>query len=154
MMKRLHKLTPLLLTILAAFALPIATSGCAALGAAVPVLAQVATVATNAVSVLDAVEDASDAFFAVRPDATKQAAVDRAIADCRLAIAAATATAQGAKDLDAKQADAAFDQFRSAYKNLALLLDDVGITKGGKFGGPTGAPLPEPLAAKPSVVRS
>jgi hypothetical protein len=149
MIQRLKKVTPLLLAFLALIAIPTVATGCAALSAAVPVLAQVATVATNAVSVLDAVEDASDAFFAVKPDAGKQAAVDRAIADCRLAIAAATATAQGAKDLDAKQADAAFTQFRDAYKNLAALLDDVGITSGGKFGGPAGRALPEPLALKP-----
>ncbi len=154
MMHKLKKVTPLLLAFLALVAIPTATSGCAALSAAVPVLAQVATVATNAVSVLDAVEDASDAFFAVKPDAGKQAAVDRAIADCRLAIAAATATAQGAKDLDAKQADAAFAQFREAYKALAALLDDVGVTSGGKFGGPTGNPLPEPLALKPLKAES
>jgi DNA primase len=150
MIQRLKKLTPLLITLLAVLAAPL---GCAALSAAVPVLAQVATVATNAVSVLDAVEDASDAFFAVKPDAGKQAAVDRAINDCRLAIAAATSVAQGTKDLDAKQADAAFAQFREAYKNLAALLDDVGVTSGGKFGGPSGTALPEPLAAKPLAVQ-
>ncbi len=143
-MKKLH------LLLIACFALLFvpSTTGCAALSAVVPVLAEVATVATNAVAVLDVVEDAADAFFTARPDAAKQAAVDRALADCRLAIAAATATAQGAKDLDGKQADAAFDQFRTAYKNLQALLDDVGITSGGKFGGPTGPVLPEPLAAK------
>lgn len=149
MTRHLKKLTPLLIALFAVFALPLATSGCAALSAAVPVLAQVANVATNAVTVLDAVESASEAFFTVKPDAAKQAAVARAISDCRLAIAAATATAQGAKDLDGKQADAAFAQFREAYKNLSALLEDVGVTSGGKFGGPTGSPLPVPLAAKP-----
>ena len=146
MNQRLKKLTPLLLALLSLFAVPLATSGCAALSAAVPVLAQVANVATNAVSVIDAVEGASDAFFAVKPDVAKQAEVDRAIADCRLAIAAATATAQGAKDLDGKQADAAFDQFREAYAKLESLVSDLGMFKNGKFS--SGAPLPEPLAAR------
>lgn len=154
MNKKLQRFTSTLLVILAVFATPLATSGCAALSAAVPVLAEVANAATNAGAVLDVVEDAAAAFFTARPDAGKQLAVARAIQDCRLALAAATATAQGAKDLDAKQADAAFTQFRDAYKHLAALLEDVGVTSGGKFGGPTGAPLPEPLAAKPLVVRS
>ncbi len=146
MTQRLKKLTPLLLAFLTLIAIPTAATGCAALSAAVPVLSQVATVAANAVSVLDAVEDASDAFFLVKPDAAKQAAVDRAITDCRLAIAAATATAQGAKDLDEKKADAAFDQFREAYVKLAALVDEVGLIKNGKFA--SGAGLPEPLAAR------
>lgn len=138
-----------LLALIACLALFLpSTTGCAALSAVVPVLAEVATVAANAAAVLDVIEDASDSFFAARPDAAKQAAVSRSISNCRLAIAAATAAAQGAKDLDGRQADEAFNQFRDAYQNLKALLDDVGVTKGGKFGGPTGVGLPEPLAAK------
>ena len=53
---------------------------------------------------------------------------------------------QGAKDLDEKKADAAFDQFREAYVKLKALVDEVGLIKSGKFA--SGAGLPEPLAAR------
>jgi len=131
--------------------LPFCVASCAALSAVVPILAEVATVATNAEAALDVVSQAADTWFISHPDAARQAAIDRAIAECRLALVAATETAQGAKDLDERQADAAFDEFRKAYADLTKLLTDAGVLRGGRFAASIDGrapPIPQPLAMR------
>lgn len=132
-----------------ALALPFGVAACASLG---PLLAQVASDLADGANVLDAVAAAVSSWFAVHPDAAKQAKIEQQIADCRLALSSAAHATSGAQDLDAGKADEAFDRFRVSYLELMRLLQDAGVgagSVGGRMGASRGeVALPTPIALR------
>lgn len=98
--------------------------------------------AGEAAQALDIVQTAEEQWFKANPNPSQQAQVEKDLQDCRVALAAAQAAADGAQKLNADQADAAFNQFRVAYQNLEALLKDIGVLGAGRLGTPLGGAPP------------
>lgn len=128
----------------------LALFGCAELMSFLPKV--IATV-TDAQIILDRIEDYADAFFQAAPDPKLQRNVDQALDRCRTALSVALRTAHGTKDLTEKDADAALDNFRKAYRNLLVLVEPLGVAQGEPgdklSASPTGLTVPPPLALSP-----
>jgi hypothetical protein len=120
----------------------IQTYGCATLGTVSSVLADVAVVSQDAITIIDAIQNIADAFFVERPNADAQKKVNIAIRKCRLAVDGALRLARGTVDLDSHAADAAFGEFRQAYADLVELLGESGVLSGKSFAGAKGVPIP------------
>lgn len=122
------------------------TMGCAAILGALPMI--VAAV-TDAMMVLDAIEDFVTKYFAANPDAEKQEAVAKSLAKTRSALNVALRTCSGTEDLSQGQVDAAFQDFRAAYVELSTLLGRYGLaSQGDRLMATPGQPLviPTPMA--------
>jgi hypothetical protein len=121
--------------------------GCAEL---ISFLPKVISIVTDAQLILDKIEDHANAFFAVSPDPKLQRGVDQALDRCRTALSVALRTTHGAENLTQKDVDAAFDNFRKAYKNLLVLVQPLGVMEGAPgdklAATPEGLVVPPPLA--------
>src|SRR5690348_15570917 len=95
-----------------ALGLILSLSNCAA---AMPIISQVIAAATQASDIIDMVAD-DVAKLPVSPELKSK--LDKAIADCRLALVAAYEAANGANDISKADADAAFKRFRAAWAAL------------------------------------
>lgn len=98
--------------------------GCAAVVAALPTII---TAVTDATLVLGQIQHFADLFFKDFPDATKQKQVDEAIAKCEDALSAAEHATVGGQDLTQEQIDAAFDNFKTAYQELMVIVGPLGV---------------------------
>lgn len=108
------------LALLSAFlALP---TGC---GAIMSLLPTVIAFVTDAVLILDQIEDFVRRYFAVAPNPEKEKAIAAALGRCRSALIVAQRTAKGTQELDQQKVDAAFADFKVAYQQLAALLDGI-----------------------------
>ena len=132
-----------------ALGLVLSLSSCAA---AMPVISQVIAAATQASDIIDMIAD--DAGKLPLPSDLK-ARLDKAIADCRLALVAAYEAANGAKDLSNEEADAALARFRAAWDALQPLLKEAGLMKTpGKLGASPDTTIPTPTLALKRFNRS
>lgn len=125
---------------------PLAT-GCAAALEAIPVIASVVTDAAQVLSVIDlAVQE----FFRTHPDtpASVRARYTDAMTKAHRALNASQKALRGVQDIDQKQYDAAFVEFREAYKDLVAVLTDEGLMNGSKLsaGIDSTVEIPEPEA--------
>jgi hypothetical protein len=97
--------------------------------------------------VLSTIESFANAFFAARPDASAQKAVNEAIAKAKSALDLAVRAAEGVDGLKQADVDAAFKSFSLAYQDLISLLGPMGVhVQGSKLQAtPGGLLVPEPL---------
>jgi hypothetical protein len=104
-------------------------TGCAAFGGLTPILHAIITRGQDAIVILNILQSAISAFFAVRPDPSLQSKVDLAYQTAALALDAAIRTANGTDKLTAEEADEAFSEFRKAYGDLVQLLANLQIVQ-------------------------
>ncbi len=111
--------------------------------AALPVIAKVIAVVSEASLWIDTIESFADQLFARDPNAELQRKVDDALIRARAAAAMLDKAAHGAQDLTDKDLAAAFAEFRSAYDSLLVLVQPLGVQakplgEGGKLGASPG----------------
>lgn len=95
---------------------------CPAFFAALP---QIVAVVTDAILVLDQIEEFCASYFAKSPNVKLQTDVANALGKCRNALVAAQRVAKGTEKLDQEQTDAAFADFRAAWTELSALLTGI-----------------------------
>lgn len=124
----------------------LASTGCFA--GALPIIAKVATVVSDATAVLSIIQQATSTWFRAQPDPELEAQADRLIVNAYTALRVATAAANGSDSLTKEEYDEAFAEFQVAYSELHTFLKDAGILNGTKLGLGTDAEtdIPEPLA--------
>lgn len=133
---------------------PFALPGCAAAIQAIPVIQ---SVVTDAARVLTIIDIAVREFFRTHdtPGDIK-ARYAELMSRTHVALNASQKLLRGVQDIDQKQYDAAFVEFREAYKELVGLLRDEGLMRGNKLAGRDGADpveVPEPEAMTLQVPR-
>lgn len=132
--------------------LALSSSGCAAIGAALPgIIAAV----TDGAAIIDAIERFVSNYFLSHPDPEAQKRIGEAVLKCRVALNVALRSAQGASKLSDEQVDAAFADFKVAYLELIGLTKPYGVVPAGGNrlrAAPGGGVLevPEPMALHPS----
>lgn len=133
-------------------ALALGTSGCAAFVSALP---KVIAAVTDALQVVDAIEDFVKTYFQIKPNGPLEMKVDAAIKRTKQALNLALRTTNGADKLSQDQIDAAFAEFRAAYAELLNLVEPLGVHQKGEIlrASPDGGGLvvPEPMALKLKV---
>lgn len=144
--------------VVAIIVMALALGGCSTLAAALPILTDVIAKVTDGIQILDQIQAFVDRYFAAHPNEAQQKKVGQAIATTRSALNVALRTSRGAKELSDEQADAAFADFKVAYKELLSLvggLDGVKVAPPAKPGeamllsaGPDTLSVPEPLALR------
>ena len=123
--------------------------GCAAV---MPVIPQIVSVVTDAMVVLGIVDSSVQEYFRTHPDldpAVRAQYVDVYQKALR-ALDAAQAALRGVEQLDQKQYDAAFAQFKAAYQELLDLLEQKGMLRQQYLSAAPGQsvylPMPEALS--------
>src|SRR5688500_16867770 len=127
--------------------------GCAAVVSALP---SVIAAVTDAMLILDQIEDFVRRYFAANPDPAREKKFDVAMTRCRSALVAAQRTAKGAEKLDQQKVDEAFAEFKVAYRELAALCATIPGLRVQKPGekpltarpGELAVPAPEALTIK------
>lgn len=124
--------------------------GCAAFQRqAQTALTEAAVYVADAQQVVDVVRAVSNLWFLSHPGTDAQAKVERAIGEVSRTIDVAVRATRGAQDLTQEQLDAAWNEFRAAYRELQSVLQDVGVVNGAALGLSRGpVPIPEPIAMK------
>lgn len=122
-------------------------SGCATFQSKLPV---VVTAVTDGSLIVDSIESFEKTYFLVHPDTTKQAAIESAIAQARVALDAVLQATNGASDIDQAKIDDAFSAFKVVYSDLLSLASSIGVkTSGDKIALASGGlTVPVPLALK------
>lgn len=133
------------ITLALALVTTLTLSSCAAVVAHLPT---VVAAVTDAMLVLDSIERFVALYFVKHPDEDKAAKVAAALVRARGALNAALRSAEGAKQLDQGQVDAAFAEFREAYQALIALVGPLGVQPGGPAlrAAPDTLIVPEPMA--------
>lgn len=136
--------------LLVALTLALAIALAPACAAVLPVLPQIVSVLTDALAVLKIIDNAANEYFRTHPDTPPEvrARYVELYADAINALNAANHSLRGASDLDQKQYDAAFEEFKGAYVELAEFLKREGLMSGSmlKTGDGTEVKIPEPEA--------
>jgi hypothetical protein len=142
-------LSRMLLVILCLATATATFSACATL---LPLIPQIVSIVTDAMNVLDIVDTAVNQYLRTHPNTPPEFAQKYAVlyAKTRTALNAATNSLKGVSDLDQKQYDSAFAEFKTAYLELTALLEKQGVTTGGYLtasldSGPVRIPEPEAL---------
>lgn len=133
------------LKIVLCVALAFPLSGCGVVAA----FPAIAAVVSDAVAVLNIIQQAVNTWFVHKPDQELQLEINNALTETWGALRVATAATKGAENLSQEEYDAAFADFQSAYTDLHELLKRQGILKGNKLSmGPEqhGEEIPPPLA--------
>lgn len=125
---RASQKAPKLLTLLlvAILAFPVGLTGCSAIPALLPIISGIVAVVQEAQSVLDKIDAVSQV---VLPSLPKDVQVQWAkkMANTRQALAGISKLAQGGKDLQQQDVDAAFAEFAAAYRDLTAFAEDIGL---------------------------
>ena len=129
---------------LALLALCLALTGCPALWAALPRMAQGAQMIG---SLLDVAAAGSESYYARHPSQAAQAEVEQALRLARTALAALDAGVLAADGADDEDLALRRSRALEAYEQLRLLLDGLGVldARPPDGGAETSAPLPEPF---------
>lgn len=140
-------LAPLALALSLIIAAP-ATSGCAAVLPAIPT---VVSVITDAIAILNIIDNAVQTYFATHPATPEKVktAYASAYRKAMSSLNAANHALTGVEDLDQKQYDAAFAEFQLAYRELLDLLSKEGLMREGnqlRVSFDETVQLPEPAA--------
>lgn len=138
-------------TLVLACILALAAPGCAAVMAVLPA---VVSIVTDAMLILDQIEDHVRLFFKSRPDAETEAKVQAAVSRARAALVALNRTAQGVEAADDQRLAEAFAAFREAYEALLEVVAPFGVqTQPGGFAiaQPGVLYVPQPLALQPRL---
>jgi len=141
-------LTKLMVALALALPVSAATVGCAALSAVSQGLPSIAGVVADAEAVIAIVDSAAQQFFRQHsvPVDVQQEYVDLHAKALR-ALNAANAALRGAKAVDQKKFDAAFNEFTQAYNDLRNMLTRNGIMNDNKLSlGSDVVVAPEPAA--------
>jgi hypothetical protein len=117
--------------LLRTIAVLLSLSGCAALSAAMPILADIVAAVTDAMQIVDTIERFVDAYFLAHPDEVKELQVKRAIAKTRSSLNLALRSSRGAQELNQQKVDEAFAEFKGAYRELLLLVGPLGVRPSG-----------------------
>ena len=147
-MKHLHRLglAPLALALTLCVAAPVNT-GCAAV---LPVIPKIVAVITDAIAIMQIIDNAVQTYFATHPDVPAKVKQAYALAYRKAmdGLNAANHALTGVEDLDQQQYDAAFEEFKQAYLDLLDLLAKQGLMQGNQLRvSPTETvELPEPAA--------
>ncbi len=131
------------------FSFVVGTTGCSSFMSNLPT---VISYAQSGMIVLDAIKNFADKYFRSNVNTALETKVFDGINKAELALHAALTTAQGAKNLDQKQIDAAFADFKMAYMDLMGLVGPLGVTATGSSlvkGSTGGLIVPLPLALVP-----
>lgn len=131
------------------FAFVTGTVGCSSFMSSLPT---VIAYAQSGMLVLDTIKSFADKYFRSHVNTELEAKVENAISKAELALNAALTTAEGAKNLDQSQIDAAFEDFRMAYMDLMAIVGPIGVNaKGAKMTKEADGTLtvPLPLALVP-----
>jgi len=135
------------LMLVAALAIPV--TGCAAALAALP---QITSVVTDALVVLNIIDNAARDYFDTNPLTPPhvQRKYTELYRQTVVALKAAQEALRGADSMSQEDYDKAFQQFREAYGKLRELLEKNGLMRQGYLmagkGGQTQVYLPEPMA--------
>jgi hypothetical protein len=123
------------------------TQGCF-LASVAPMLPKVAAVISDAGATLNIIQNVTSSWFAHNPDAELEMQVTEKINSAWAAIRSANAATRGVEGLTQEQYVAAFEDFRTAYRELHELLKKEGLLSGTKLGSGTGrsVDIPEPAA--------
>ncbi len=127
----------------------VGTTGCSTLSSNLPT---VISYAESGMIVLDTIKTFADKYFRNNVNTALETKVFDGISKAELALHAALTAAQGAKNLDQKQIDAAFSDFKMAYMDLMGLVGPLGVTATGSSlvkGTTGGLIVPLPLALVP-----
>jgi hypothetical protein len=124
--------------------------GCAAV---LPLIPKIVSVITDAVLILDTIDTTVQEVFRQNPDIPDRTRAKYTIVmtKAQQALNSAQHTLQGTQDLDQKQYDAAFAEFKQAYTELLALLEKEGLMQNNMLGSGEGAvqiPQPEALTYK------
>jgi hypothetical protein len=131
--------------LLATIVLALSLFGCGAIMQALPVVAGVLSDASQTLEVIDvAVQEWIRTTNPPEQHRIKYAKIKQ---NAHRALSTATHTVQGASDLDQKQYDAAFAEFKQAFGEMKSFLEDTGAMGGGALSASgEAAEIPEPLA--------
>ncbi len=125
--------------------------GCAAV---MPVIPQIVSVVTDAMVIMGIIDNAAQEYFRTHPNVTPEARAKyvNLYQKALNALNTAQHALTGVEDLDQKQYDAAFSEFRKAYQELTDLLDRQGMLNQGYLSAAPGeqvyVPAPVALAYK------
>lgn len=136
-------------TVLLFATISVVAPACATLSAVLP---DVIAAVVDGGQILDTIEGFVANYFATHPDAAAEKKVSEALARARLALNVALRTAQGAKNVDDRQVDAAFENFKAAYLDLLALVKPFGVSSSPNAAlkaAPGHLDVPEPLAFRP-----
>lgn len=125
--------------------------GCAAV---MPLIPQIVSIVTDAMVVMGIIDNAAQEYFRSHPnvDPMVRAKYVQAFQKAMVALNAAQHALRGAEDLDQKQYDAAFAEFKAAYQELLALLEKQGMMNQQYLSAAPGeqvyVPTPEALSYK------
>lgn len=140
-------------SLLLALSLALAVPGCAAV---MSILPKVVSIVTDAMMILDQIDQHTELFFKNVPNPELQAKVATALGKARAALNALNRTAQGIEDADDQRLAEAFRAFQEAYAELLVVVAPFGVqtaSAGGTFQVASAGVLyvPAPLALRPSL---
>lgn len=136
--------------LLGVLALP-TLSGCG-LASLLPQVKSTIDLIQDAAEVLDIIDAQVRRFFGALTE-EQQSDYTAAMVATRLALKAAIHTTRGAVQLSEAERDAAFDDFRVAFRALEQLLIRMGVLKRGLLGAPEVSSLPAIEMPTPLVLR-
>ena len=113
--------------ILSVFCLCFALSGCAAFGAVIGALPTITQLVQDAMLVLDQIDSTARPFFEREENADLLREYDRRMFQAKKTLQVALRASEGGQKLNDEEIDAAFAEFREAYKDLLGLLRDSGL---------------------------
>ena len=131
-------------------ALSLSVAGCAA---ALPIIATVLRYVDDAALILQTIDDHADLFFTQHPNEELQRRYTDVMTRARSALHLALRAERGANQLSDDEIDAAFAEFRDAYKELLRVTAPMGVRQAtdpgdGRMAAPAPGILvvPQPLA--------
>lgn len=143
----LHRLAIATIAIALTFGATVTATGCAAILPAIP---KIVSVITDAMSILQIIDGAANEFFRTHPDVPPEVRAKYVTLHAKAvsALNGANHSLRGVEDLDQGDVDAAFAEFKAAYRELADFLASEGIMSGGtmKAGDGSTIAIPEPEA--------
>lgn len=121
------------------------SASCATIANALPT---VIAAVTDAVMILDGIQDFVERYFAQKPNPELAEKVAEALQKTRSALNVALRTSKGADDLNQAKVDEAFQNFRTAYAELMNLVEPLGVASAGDTLSvrPGALQVPEPMA--------
>jgi hypothetical protein len=99
-----------------------------------PIFPRVVNTINDTGAALDIIQGSVKAWFLARPDKKKELLANLLIVRAKAALKIATAATKGAKNMSDKDYEAAFHDFKEAYKELQQFMVDNGIGRRSKSG--------------------
>jgi hypothetical protein len=135
--------------ILALSVLPVTACTPAQVAAVVESLPKVVQYIQDAQLILDQIDAAAQPILVLKADESLRQAYAKQLANARGALQVAIRTTKGGQALSQGEIDAAFEEFKRAYRELSQFLDNSGLRVGGVMASPGGSvQIPTPLVVE------